>query len=351
MRRPLLVLMGAVALLLLVACADVANLTLVRASARARELAVRAALGGTRGHIAMQLLLESALVALAGGVLGAGLATLGVRALRVAGAELVRGYGSSQSFDAVRVDGRVLAATLAAAAATAVLFGLLPALRGARADAQGALRQGLRGADAAGAGRRFRAGVVVAQIAVTLVLLVGAGLLGRSFLELRAQRPGFDLDRLVVLRVTPPETRYRTNEEVLAMLERLRDAAAAIPGVRSAGLVQHLAMTGAGVGTPVALPGRAADDSLGALYRLTDGSFFATAGIRIRRGRAIEAADLAAARAGSGDVPAVVSEEFARQAWPRGEALGQRFTVFRQASRARRRGRSRRGAARSRRTR
>ncbi len=328
-RQALLVLLGAVGLLLLVACADVANLSLVRALARARELSVRAALGATRARLARQLLTESVVIALAGGALGAGLAVLGVVALRRAAPDVAL-FSATPTLDTLAVDARVLGFALAASLATALLFGVVPALHATRDGASGAMREGARGADATGAGRRARDAVVALQIALTLVLLVGAGLLGRSFANLRERTPGFPIERLVMMRIEPLASRYDTPEQLVALYDRLRVAAAAIPGARSAGFVNHLPMTGA-VGTDVRVPGGV--DSLMAIFRVADGSYFATAGIPVRRGRALTDADMAAAaRPGSVDVPVVVSAELARQHWPRGDALGRPLTVFKQVS-------------------
>jgi putative ABC transport system permease protein len=326
-RQALLVLLGAVGLLLLVACADVANLSLVRALARTRELSVRAALGATRTRLARQLLAESVVIALGGGVLGAGLAVIGVAVLRRA-APAVTLFSATPTLDTLAVDGRVLGFALAASLATALLFGVVPALHATRDGASGAMREGARGADATGAGRRARDAVVALQIALTLVLLVGAGLLGRSFANLRTHTPGFPIERLVMMRIEPLDARHGTPEQLVALYDRLRVAAAAIPGARSAGFVNHLPMTGA-VGTDVRVPGGA--DSLMAIFRVVDGAYFATAGIPVRRGRGLT--DMAAAaRPGSVDVPVVVSAELARQHWPRGDALGRPLTVFKQVS-------------------
>ena len=329
-RQALLVLLGAVGLLLLVACADVANLSLARALARGRELAVRSALGATRGRLARQLLAESAVVALAGGALGTLLAALGTAALRRV-APPFASFAATPSFDVVALDARVLAFALVVSLGTAVFFGVVPALHAAGTASRGGLREGARGADARGAaGRRASDAVVVLQVALTLVLLVGAGLLGRSFLELRTRTAGFPLERLVVLRVQPLQERYPTAESLVALYERLRAAAGAVPGARSASMVNHLPMTGA-VDTEVRVPGLV--DSVAAIFRVADGAYFATTGIPVRQGRAFGDVDVAAAaRSGAVDVPAVVSASLAKRGWPRGDALGQRFTVFKQAS-------------------
>ncbi|MBV9881076.1 MAG: ABC transporter permease [Gemmatirosa sp.] len=329
-RQPLLVLAGAVGLLLLVACADVANLTLVRASARERELAVRGALGAGPRRVVRQLLAESVVVAIAGGALGVLLAVGGVAAL-VRLAPDTGLAGAAPRLDGAAVDGRVLVFALAAALGTALLFGLAPALQAVRGASPLALREGTRAVAGGAAGRRFRDVVTVVQIALTLVLLVGGGLLARSFIALRARTAGFPIERLAVVRVDPLATRYATPEQLVALYERLRASAAAIPGARGASVVNHLAMTGAGVPTEVRVPN--GPDSLSATYRVADGTFFGTTGIRVRRGRALDDDDVRRATAPNAvDVPVVVSAELARQAFPRGDALGQRLTVFKQAS-------------------
>jgi predicted permease len=329
-RTQLFVLFGAVGLLLLVACADVANLSLVRATARARELAVRSALGAHRGRLLRRLLAESVTLALTGGALGAALAVAGVAALRAAVPDAPMA-SSVPRLDTLSVDGRVLAFALGISLATVLLFGLGPALHALRAGSARTLREGTRAASGGVGVRRFRDGVTVAQVALTLVLLVGGGLLGRSFLALRAQDAGFPVEQLVVLRVSPLAARYDTPERLDALYDRLRAEASALPGVRSAGMVSHLALTGTGVVTNVRVAG--GPDTLAALFRVADGAYFTAAGIPIRRGRALDASDAArAARAGTADVPAVVSAELARTTWPKGDVLGRRFTVFKQAT-------------------
>lgn len=335
-RRQLLVLLGAVGLLLLIACADVANLALVRASVRGPDLAVRRALGASPVALARQLLTESALVAVAGGALGALLAVGGSALLRTGAPELPLATAIPR-FETAGVDARVLAFAVAAAALTAVLFGVAPALRAARTDAAGALRGGARGAARAGVGRRFRDGVVVAQLATTFVLLVGGALLGRSFLALRAQDAGFPVEQLVAVPLHPPSgPRYEAPEAKAALYARVREAAARIPGVQAAGVVNHLALTGAGVPTDVRVPGVAvggAADSIIATFRVADGHYFAASGTPIRRGRALDESDLARAeRPGATGVPVVVTEALARQAFGTRDPLGRSIRVFRQAA-------------------
>lgn len=328
-REALLVLLGAVSLLLLVACADVANLSLVRASARGRELAVRAALGAGGGRLVRQLLAESVLVGLGGGVVGVALAFAGVAVLKQTAPDSAAGGTAVPRLDALHVDGRVLAFALVVAVGTALLFGLAPAFHARRNAGASPLRGGARTVSAGVGGRRFRDAVTVLQIALTLVLLVGAGLLGRSFVALRAQAAGYPIERLVTLRVSPLATRYQQPAQLLALYDRLRARTAAIPGVRAAAMVNHLPMSGAGVPTDVHVVGGV--DSLRAWFRVADGSFFAASGIAVSRGRALRDADAVGASTAAG-VAAVVSARFARQAWPGADPLGRRFTVFKQAS-------------------
>jgi putative ABC transport system permease protein len=235
-RRPLLVFMGAVGLVLLVACANVANLLLVRAAAREREVAIRSALGARRGAIFGQLLTESLLLGLAGGALGLLLAAAGVEALR------------RSRFDAlprlaeVGVDGRVLAFTLALGLVTGALFGLAPALRLSDGGMQGTLRAGGRGLTGAAAARRLRSALVLAEVAMAGVLLVGAGLLLRSFVELQRVRPGFDAERVLTFRTALPRARYARDEQLSAFWDALEARLRATPGASAVGVTNTLPM-------------------------------------------------------------------------------------------------------------
>ena len=323
-RPQMLVLFAAVALVLLVACANVANLMLVRATARSREIAVRAALGAGRWRAAREMLSESIAIGLAGGALGALLAVWGVHLLRgAAAANLPR-------IDEVQVDGRVLAATAAASLLTALAFGLAPALFAAAVSPGDALKEGgARGGGHSVGRRRLRSLFVGAEIALAVVLLVGAGLLARSFARLRAADPGFDPERLLVLRVGPSEAKYDTPEKLREVYRRIGESVAAVPGVRSVAFVNHMPMTGTSVITPVRAEGRTPDSGDVALFRAADARHFATIGQPLASGRVFSDADMTpTSRA------LVVNETFVRRYFPglgAQQAVGRRVTAFKQA--------------------
>jgi putative ABC transport system permease protein len=322
-RQSLLVLFGAVAVVLLIACADVANLLLVRATGRARELAVRAALGASRWRVARQLLTESVVIAVAGGALGLLVASWGVDLLKSgAPAGLPR-------LDEVGVDGGVLAFTAATALLTALVFGGAPALQASRVQLAETMREGSRGAGRGGAQQRLRSGLVVAQIALALVLMVGAGLLLRSFSRLRDVGPGFDPAQLLTLRVTPPPARYDTPEKLAALYRRLEEAVEPLPGVERVGFINHLPVSGSGVVTTVETGAKppAAGQENWALFRVADNRYFPALGQQVKEGRAFTPADMHPA-----STAVLVNEVVARQYWPNGSALGQRITVYRQAA-------------------
>ena len=226
-RPALLVLLSAVGMVLLIGCANVASLFLVRAAGRSREFALRAALGAGRSRIVSQLLAESVLLAGSAAVLGFGLALAAVRALRaLPGASLPRLYD-------VSVDGRVLVFTIGIALVCGIAFGLAPALRCSRPNLAGALQEGARGSGGFH-GQRLRSAFVVAEIAFALVLLVGAVLLLRTFAALRGSDPGFDASGVLTARLTLSGARYPEGRGMAAFVERLVGRIEALPGVQSA---------------------------------------------------------------------------------------------------------------------
>jgi putative ABC transport system permease protein len=314
--RPfLLLLLAAVVVALLIACANVAGLWLARAAVRQREAAVRAALGATRARLLRQWLTESLLLAVLGGATGLALARYGLTAL------LALAPAGIPRLDEVAIDRRVLLFTLAVTALTGLLTGLFPALRNARTELATTLKEG----QASGASQRFRQALVVAQIALALVLLVGAGLLTRSFARLIAVEPGFDAGNLLTLHISlhgPAYGRAQTTLYYQRLLERLR----ALPGVESAAAVTTLPMSGAGVdferpywrvGEPE--PSAAADN---VSVRMATPEYLPTLGIPLLAGRNFTAQDRA-------ETPAVilVSESFARKVWPGELAVGKQLTL------------------------
>lgn len=236
--RPALVaLLGAVGFVLLIACANIANLLLVRASERGREIAVRAALGGGRGRMVAQMLTESLVLSVAGTALGLVLAWQGIRVIKaLSPANLPR-------IESVSLDGRVFAFAAAIAVVAAILFGLAPALRAVRGNLADGLRD--RGTDTGGArGNKLRTVLVVSEVTLSLVLLIGAGLMVRSFAAIQKVDPGFDANNVVTFNVPIPFLKYLTSQSRATFTNRLGDQLAAIPGVESVGGVTPLPLAG-----------------------------------------------------------------------------------------------------------
>jgi predicted permease len=315
-RRMAALLLLAMLLVLLIACANVANLLLARATARRREIAVRVALGAGRGRLVRQLLVESLVLAALGGGLGLLLAAW----LVDLSSSFTPTLDFRTAFD-LRVDARVVAFTAAATVATGLLFGLLPALRASRPRLVPALRDAVE--DGRGAGR-LRQGLVVAQVALSLVLLTGAGLFVRSFEKARGLDPGFDPRGALRANVDLEPAGYdeaRRREFHRRLLERARE----LPGVRSAALAFPLPLDAYSSGWEIVVEGRErspdAEDPLVFGSTVSSG-YFETLRTPIVRGRALDERDRE-------DSPpaAVVNETFARRFWPGEEALGRRFSV------------------------
>jgi putative ABC transport system permease protein len=317
-RPVILLLTGAVAVLLLIACANVANLLLARAEGRQREIALRAALGAGRARLLRQLLAEGLLLALLAGGVGLALAQGGVR--------LLEGFGSLPlpRSESIAVDGRVLAFTLALSLATTLLFALAPALRVLRVDLVDALKEGGAQAGSGRARSRFRAALVVSETALAVVLVIGAGLLLRSLWALQRIDLGFRPEGVLTLRLSLPEAGYAQPEQVIVFYDRLLDEVRGLPGVRQAGLVRSLPLAnsigdwGLDVDGFVESPGNTAQ---GDWQVASDGAPEAL-GERIVRGRAFAAADTADAQP-----VALVNESLARLYWPERDALGGRIRM------------------------
>ncbi len=317
--RPLLLaLAGAVGMLLLIACANVASLLTAQGAARRREIALRSVLGASRGRIVRQLLGESLVLALSGGAAGLALTWAGRRLLVALAPPTV------PRIDRVAVDLRVLAFAVAVSLATGVLFGLLPALRGTRAARGAALGEGARGVTARGSHRRFLNGLVVAEVAIALVLLAGAGLFGRSFLRQLQVDPGFDAGQRLTMHINLDAAAYRGRaaEFYAELIRRLGQ----LPGVESAGAVTTLPMSNVGVdfdrpywrdGEPVPEGGADTVD-----VRMATPGYFRTIGMTLLGGREFTDRDRA-------DSPAVliVSDGFAQKVWPGRDPVGQRLVL------------------------
>jgi predicted permease len=315
---PLFVLLGGVGFVLLIACANVANLLLVRGVARSGELAVRAAMGAGRGRLMRQLVTESLVLSAVGAAGGLALAAIGTRLLvKAAPASIPR-------LDAVQVDGLVLGFTLLVAALTGVLFGILPARLVVRPDLARTLREGGRSGMQRAGGNRARAALVVAEVALSVMLLAGAGLLIRSFTRLMDVDPGFRTEGSVSFAVSLPDAKYAEPERqavfVSTLLERLR----AIPGVQSAGAGLGMPLTSFSfnfsfnvAGRPPAGPGEGASSEV----RIATPDYFPAMGIPIVRGRGFTADD----RAG-GQRVLLLTETAAQRFFPREDPLGKHVT-------------------------
>jgi putative ABC transport system permease protein len=319
-RRGLLMLFAVVGFLLLMVCANIGNLLLARASARGRELAVRAALGASRTRLLRQLLTESALLSLLGGLLGLGLASWGVSTLRGLAPD------SLPRLAEIGLNRWVAAFNFGVALAAGLIAGMLPALQSTRPDVQAALKDESRGS-ASRSGIRLRGLLVVLQTALGVVVLVGAGLLLRSFLHLQALPLGFQPARLLSFRVILPASRYDTVPGRATFYEQLAESVAALPGVRSAAGISFLPLTFAGRTGAVTIEGQADTSSEHlqfADFRSITPGYFGTMAIPLARGR-----DIAWSDAEETDHVVVVSEKAAATFWPGKDPIGKRLTLGR----------------------
>ena len=319
-RRAVIVLIGVIVLVLLIACANSANLHLARGAARERELGVRAALGASRGRVVGQLLVESALLATAAGAIGLGVAYWGLELLREVGQTTV------PRLEDVRLDAPVIAFTVLVAATTALLFGLVPAIRATRTDLVGVLNHGARTATAGRrAGDRLRSALVVLEVTLSLVLLVGAGLLMRSFGRLSDVDVGFDPRGILVAPVRLPEGAYPDPPRIDAFHTALRDQVAAVPGISGVALVSNAPFAGPNSGNVFARADRPVPEQGSqpdADYRVVTPGYFSLIGIPLVRGRDVGPEDVVGA-----PLAVVISETMASRNWPGEDPLGARIRV------------------------
>jgi putative ABC transport system permease protein len=317
------ILLAAVGLVLLIACANVANLTLARASERVPEVAVRAALGASRPRIVAQLMTESVVLSLVGGALGALLARFGAGPL----AQMIPSQASVPFLDRVSVDGRVLLFTLAISILSGVLFGLVPSRHATRLDLAQALRDAGRGSLKSPA-RRLREGLVAAEVALAVVIVSAAGLLLRSFAGLEGVRPGFDAARILKLRTSLRGDAFATPAARIAHFDELVRRLESVPGIASASAVSFEPppiLAGAAFGAVrIDLPGapEAAAAAPSAIARAVLPGYFETMGIPVLKGRSILRDDTAVGRR-----VAVISESMARRYFADVDPVGRSFAV------------------------
>ena len=319
-RPALLVLLGAVGFVLLIACANVANLLLARATSRQRELAVRAALGAARGRIVRQLMAEGLVLAATGGAAGLLLAWWAINLLRVAVADRL----PIQRLEAVQLDGWVLLFTIVASLASGMLFGIIPALSASGAALTDALKEGGR----TGTGRRgkyARNALAVVEIALALVLLVGAGLLVRSFIRLLDVNPGFDTERIVTMNVSLPGARYPEPARMIQFYQRLLDRVDALPGVEASGANSFLPLIGLGAATGFEVVGRPkapAGEEPVCDVRVIANDYFKAMGIPLIKGRLF-----AADEALDSKDKVIINETMAAKYWPGEDPIGKRVKI------------------------
>ena len=312
-RAGLLVLFGAVFFVLIIACVNIANLLLVRASARTREIAVRMALGAGRPRVVRQLLTESVLLAAAGGSVGLLIGVWGIAGLAAIAPV------TSRSAASISLDWTVMLFTAALTVMTGMVFGLVPALQASRAGFTAGLRDGARGSTGM-SGRSIRQSLIVAEVAIALMLLVGGGLLMRTLVRLQSVDLGFQSEGILVGQVLPPQAKYPGNSDRKVFYDRLLERMAALPGVEKAALTSVVPMGGGDSDTDIYIEGRPLprtnDEATITWYRLVSQDYFELMGIALQKGRVFSASEAAPV--------VVVNETAVARLWPGEDPLGRR---------------------------
>jgi len=324
MKSPLLILLGAVAFVLLIACANVANLLLARAAVRQKEIALRLALGANRARLTKQLLVESVLLSLVGGLVGLGLAYFGLNVLtRFIPQDVAQA-------DTITIDAKVLLFTLAVAVITGLIFGLAPATQASHFNLNETLKEGGRDSGGGVRSKRLRNSLVIAEVATSFILLVGAGLLINSFVHLRTLDPGFRADHLLALNVDLSEVKYPDTQRRTAFFEEVTHRVQTLPGVQSVAVAGNLPFTYNGDSTSIAvegIPDPPIDQWPDVIYRTIGPGYLATMGIPLVRGRDFNDQDTL------DTTPVVViSEKTAKRYWPNEDPIGKRLKTGATAS-------------------
>ena len=316
-RTALLVLLGAVGFVLLIACANVANLLLARAAVRQKEIALRLALGASRSRLTRQFLTESVLLAALGGGVGLLLAVGGLNVLKAFIPDTI-----SQA-QAIGIDGRIVIFTLLISFLTGGIFGLAPATQASKLDLNDSLKEGGRDSSGGGKSQRLRGLLVIGEVAISFILLIGAGLLINSFLRLRHLDPGFNADHLLTVKVTLPDTKYPGKEERSAFFSEVVRRVKPLPGVDSVAVANNLPFTYNGDSMPIGVEGRLdppPDQRPDVVLRVVGPDYFQTMKIPLLKGRTFTDDD----KAESARV-VVISEQTARHFWPGENPVGKRL--------------------------
>jgi predicted permease len=316
-RQPLFILLAAVAFVLLIACANVANLQLARAAVRQKEIAVRSAVGAGRRRIVRQLLTESVLLALLGGLFGLLLAFAAVRVLSISGPETL------PRLNEIGLDARVLAFTFFVSLLTGIIFGLVPALRASRVDLNEALKEGGRNSGGGVSHHRFRNLLVVAEVALSLVLLIGAGLLLRSYERILSASPGFDAHNVLSFRLSLPSSRYK-GPAVTSFYKQLQERISALPEVIAVGTSYSLPMSSVALAWgPITIEGyvpKNPADFVMSNERFVSPGYFQAMGVPLVKGRLFDQRDIKGAQE-----TVIVNENLAERFWPNEDPIGKRL--------------------------
>ncbi|HYM13761.1 MAG TPA: ABC transporter permease [Bryobacterales bacterium] len=320
LRQSLYVLLAAVGMVLLIGCANLANLTLARGMAREREVAIRSSLGAGRWRLIQQFLTENVLLSVFGGTLGVALGYAIMAGLKMALPPLSLPREAN-----VAMDGRVLLFTLALSILTGIIFGLVPAIQATRPNLAASLKEGGRGASAGGAQQKLRGALVVTEVALAFVLLTGAGLLIRSFFRMQQMDPGFDSTNVITAGLPIPDKRFPDPAQLNAYLHQIVDRVEALPGVRDVATTSALPLQGWGYGMPFQIAGRPMVDRANrqaCFFKMISPSYFRALGMKLRKGRALGDHDV------KGTPPVtVINETMARKFFPMEEPLGKRILV------------------------
>ena len=320
LRTAVLVMFAATAFVVLIGCANLASLALARGVAREREIAVRAALGASRWRLARQFLTENVLIAIIGGIVGIGVGFATMKWIE----SLIPPFSFPAEL-APRMDGTAMLFAFAVAVATGVLFGLAPAIQATRPNLTGAMKEGGHGSTSGTGGRRMRASLVVAEVALAFVLLVGAGLMMRSVFSLLEVDPGYDSSNVLTAALPIATTQYPDPVGLNAYVDSIRAALEAAPGISSVAMTTALPLQGWGYGMPYQVAGRDLVDPArrpAAFFKIVTPSYFATLGINLRTGRTLSKADTAGA-----PPAAVINETFAKREFADVNPIGQRLLV------------------------